>query len=326
MPAIKAPFAKRADGRIVHVSDVARGLACRCYCLHCDLRMIARQGQVMSHHFAHHGPDCGGGMTWLHRAAQEILAQDRRITLPSHRYGSEGGLTVLSDVRKEASIGKRRIDCLATTHQGVPLAVEMRVTHEVDDSKARDFRDQNVAAVEVDLRSLLGTLPDWDALRRAVCESPENIKWLHDPVAREKELKVIEEYRTHLRTLASHDQVGTYSSDYSVAAVECWKCGKDTPVFGWGEDEVQPDGDHESPNENRPPPEPRPRTISWTRSKTARTAYWGNHCLNCSSLQGGFFLFENTLEYVEGWFDEHGHGVGSWDVLDDVGTGYLSDL
>ncbi len=70
-PTIKAPFAKRADGRIAHVSDVARGLACGCYCLHCDGHMIARQGQVMAHHFAHHGPDCGGGMTWLHRAGQE---------------------------------------------------------------------------------------------------------------------------------------------------------------------------------------------------------------------------------------------------------------
>ena len=109
-------------------------------------------------------------MTWLHRTAQEILAQDRRITLPGHRYGSEGGLKVLSDVRKEVSVGTRRIDCLATTDEGDDLAVEMRVKHEVDESKARDFRDQNVAAVEVDLRSLLGTLPDWDALRHVVCE------------------------------------------------------------------------------------------------------------------------------------------------------------
>lgn len=167
---IKAPFAKRADGRIAHVSEVPRGLGCRCYCLHCDGRMIARQGQIMAHHFAHHGPDCGSGMTWLHRTAQEILAQDRRITLPGHRYGSEGGLKVLSDVRKEVSVGTRRIDCLATTDEGDDLAVEMRVKHEVDESKARDFRDQNVAAVEVDLRSLLGTLPDWDALRHVVCE------------------------------------------------------------------------------------------------------------------------------------------------------------
>ncbi len=108
-------------------------------------------------------------MTWLHRTAQEILAQERTIVLPSNRYGSQGGQHNFSEVRNEAPFGTRRVDSLGVADDGWELAIEIRVTHEVDEEKRQEFQNANIAAVEVDLRELSSMLPDWNNLRSALC-------------------------------------------------------------------------------------------------------------------------------------------------------------
>ena len=323
---IKAAFAKGIDGRIAHVSEVPRGLKCECLCLHCDGRMIARKGEIKVHHFAHHGPDCGGAMTWLHRTVQEILVQERSISLPSNRYGSEGGKRDFSEVRKEALVGNRRVDCLGVTVDGNELATEIRVTHGVDEAKLRDFRDANIAAVEVDLREFSSMLPDWATLRNAVCESSEHIKWLHDPLAYKKELSAMAGYRTHLRDLLQRSDIGTYSDQYAVGGAQCWKCGAAIPVFAWSGDRDESNFG-QTPEESKAPPVPRPRTIAWSQSRTLGGAYWGNRRAKCTVLQGSYLLFDNMLDYLEGWYEEHGDGVSFGDLGDYyTGSLYLSDL
>lgn len=61
-------WALDANGNIRHVDDVTRGLACGCTCPNsdCGARLIARQGDVMRHSFAHEsGMSCG----WSFEAA-----------------------------------------------------------------------------------------------------------------------------------------------------------------------------------------------------------------------------------------------------------------
>jgi len=60
---LKVPFARRrADGAVVGVADVPRGLAANCDCLSCRRPLIARQGEVNAWHFAH---DFSAGQTEL---------------------------------------------------------------------------------------------------------------------------------------------------------------------------------------------------------------------------------------------------------------------
>ena len=308
---VKAAFARHADGLIVHVDDVRRGLKCECTCLHCKGLMIARQGRVQAHHFAHHGPYCGGGMTWLHRTAQEILTRERTIILPTRRYGLASGMVTFVDVIKEANIGSRRVDCLGLTDTGARIAIEIRVTHEVDDEKLRDFRSQNIAAVEVDLRHLSKALPDWDMLREAICDSNEHIQWLHDPDASEKELAAMRAFEAHTRDLAQQLDVGPFSDEYDLSAVYCWKCDAATPVFEWTKERTVP---ALPADEDTEPPEPIPRTLSIGYSYMAGVSYWGNRCVECNMLQGDFYLFQNKMEYADDWFDRNGNGVSCWDV------------
>lgn len=251
-------------------------------------------------------------MTWLHRTAQEILARERTMILPTHIYGSIGGKVNFTEIHNEAQVGSRRVDCLGVAESGERIAIEIRVTHEVDEEKLRDFQEQDMSAVEVDLRELADALPDWDMLREAVCESVQYIEWLHDPIAYAKELAATSAFEEHLRNLVRQHDVGPYSDQYRVSAVFCWECDEATPIFQWDKIDSVP---AMPAAENTPPPEPRPRTLVLGYSNMAGTTYWGNRCAECNALQGDFFLFTNKLDYAEDWFEQNGNGVGYWDAF-----------
>ena len=52
-------FARRASGGLAHIDEVDNGKACGCRCLACNEGLIARQGEVLSHSFAHPEFDIG---------------------------------------------------------------------------------------------------------------------------------------------------------------------------------------------------------------------------------------------------------------------------
>lgn len=73
------------EGRLQHVSEVQRGLACGCTCPACGDYLIARKGPIREHHFGHAADhDCRTAVeTALHMAARELLASRREIVLPN---------------------------------------------------------------------------------------------------------------------------------------------------------------------------------------------------------------------------------------------------
>ena len=74
-----------ANGEPSHISEVERGLKCRCTCPMCRSDLVAKKGKVQEHHFAHaKGAECAHAVkTALHLAAKDILAKRREIVLPS---------------------------------------------------------------------------------------------------------------------------------------------------------------------------------------------------------------------------------------------------
>ena len=120
-------------------------------------------------------------MTWLHRSAQQILFQQRRITLPALGQALGHRTLRFSEVNEEFPVNGRRVDCLCVMEDGHELAAEIRVTHEVDASKLDDLRSANPDrdVVEIDLRPFRSVAPDWVELTKAVCDSPQNIRWLY---------------------------------------------------------------------------------------------------------------------------------------------------
>ena len=127
------------------------------------------------------------GMTSLHRAAQQALAQNLKIMLPNHPLGFGGGRYKFSKVALEAPVGNRRVDCLGigegmvgTLYEKIKVAIEIRVTNPVDGDKLAELQEHDLnAVVEIDLSSLSKTEWDADTLEFDVCDSAKNIKWLY---------------------------------------------------------------------------------------------------------------------------------------------------
>jgi hypothetical protein len=80
------PFAVDAQGVWRDVDDVPRGKACACYCADCRAELIARQGNVRVHHFAHSDRrECRHALeTSLFGMAISVLGEpDARLALPA---------------------------------------------------------------------------------------------------------------------------------------------------------------------------------------------------------------------------------------------------
>jgi hypothetical protein len=82
---VKLYFARALDGALVDVTQLERGLACDCRCLHCDDPLMAKQGPEMAWHFAHATPmaDRSCAESALHQAAKALLSDIGALTLPA---------------------------------------------------------------------------------------------------------------------------------------------------------------------------------------------------------------------------------------------------
>ena len=55
-------WAENAEGRMVHVDSVSRGLQCGCTCPNCHEPLLARHGEKNEHGFAHHSDTRGANL------------------------------------------------------------------------------------------------------------------------------------------------------------------------------------------------------------------------------------------------------------------------
>lgn len=137
---------RRSDGRSVHVSEVPRGLACDCVCSSCDGQLVARKGDINTHHFAHvELKDCRyQGEYELHRRSKEMLAEACAIR---NRTGSHSFESADIDAR----VGRYLVDVYLQS-PGLNLAVDIFVSSRINSHKPRDFSgEEGVRAVVIDL-------------------------------------------------------------------------------------------------------------------------------------------------------------------------------
>jgi hypothetical protein len=197
MSQIPVTFALRGV-ELVHINDVANGLACDCVCPGCGDRMVAKQGAITIHHFAHEGgSDCAGGLqTTLHLAAKAVLSKERRMVLPALTLTATAHDTqgvahtvfveafpprpvVFDEVTEEKRLGDIIPDLICKTG-GRSLLVEIAVTHFVDEIKREKIRALGVACVEIDLSTMVSVW-NWDTLKNAVVDGIAYKVWIENP-------------------------------------------------------------------------------------------------------------------------------------------------
>ncbi|GEM_PF-1719789 len=82
----KLTVAKHSSGRLIDIRRAENGFACDCFCFCCNEPLVARQGEKRDWSFAHEsGAECVGSFqTALHKAAIQILADEKRLYVESY--------------------------------------------------------------------------------------------------------------------------------------------------------------------------------------------------------------------------------------------------
>ncbi len=188
---MKMPFGLK-DGELIHISKADPGLKCGCVCPGCNGPLVARKGEVKVHHFAHYSSECKNGLqTAIHMAAKVILQKYGKIKLPAvdiqfeQTYNtwrlSEEMEICFDEVRLEKRLGDVVPDVLVYKN-GVPLMIEIKVTHEVDEEKRGKIQSLGVSALEIDLGDVDQDTP-MDDLVQFVIYSVERKKWIYNEKA-----------------------------------------------------------------------------------------------------------------------------------------------
>ena len=188
---------------MTHISEVENGLKCACICPACGGALIAKQGKVVEHHFAHaSGDECQHAVeTALHLAAKDILAVRKEFVLPAveihfphtsrHTVIAPERRYLIESVEVERKLGSIIPDVIVRIN-GRELLVEVTVTHGVDKDKLRKIRELCVSCVEIDLSDAERELTR-DELEKIVVDGTRQKRWLHNVRAEEKRRRMLSE-------------------------------------------------------------------------------------------------------------------------------------
>lgn len=206
----RVPFGLK-DGRVWAPGEVTKGKACGCVCPGCaaPLTAKAQESRRKRPHFAHL-IDSGcvtGRETGIHLRAKQLIAERLVLAIPAwdgdlfdrpnppYARDAEGRIhhgraierpathVRLRDVVVEKSLGAYQPDVRAWDDAG-ELLIEIRVTHAVDDNKARRVQADRQRMIEIDLSGIDRNTPhDPIAFEHAVLFEPVNRTWISCPDA-----------------------------------------------------------------------------------------------------------------------------------------------
>lgn len=184
-------FGLDQSNRLVFVSEVPRGLACSCRCIVCSESLIAKQGEVREHHFAHasgRDPCVVSHETLLHLYAKQVVQEAGGLAVPmdpmvAEHLGLEGGsqfstLLELQSVEVERSVQEIRPDLLGHTASGFAVAIEVAYSSFCDMLKVDQFALLGLPALGIDLRAFSPEGFEPEAVRVAVLEDLHTKVWL----------------------------------------------------------------------------------------------------------------------------------------------------
>ncbi len=165
-----------SEGNSVYIDDVPNGKECGCTCKECGGRLIARnKGKVRMHHFSHeNGNDsikCS--QTALHLLAEKIISETKRI--PVIRNGE----TIFAEVpfvNQEKNLGNIKPDLYAE-YDGKLIAIEIFVTHKVDETKLNKIKALKLTTFEINLSQL--NFETKEDVKKAIYDI-KNINLLYD--------------------------------------------------------------------------------------------------------------------------------------------------
>lgn len=149
-------WAENANGRMVHVDDVPRGLACKCMCPHCHEILQARHGEVREHGFAHNSKTRRANLKICYRVimyklAEQIIKEEMKIHAPSY-YGIYPEHDIeFFEVTVDGRYDRidKQPDVIAKTPSGEVFLIEFTFIDKVQHKEKIDYKSLN--CLEIDL-------------------------------------------------------------------------------------------------------------------------------------------------------------------------------
>ena len=200
---MKTPLGLDKDSqRVRFINDVETGLACNCMCPGCGADLIAKKGIKVVHHFSHYKAEehSGCGETSLHLLGKALLLEATTQVIPAGAIKKNN--TELScmgtlctgpsfinlweadiwDIEEEVNKGDYQPDILCKARIGeheTSLAIEVAVTHKVEEEKLGRVQRDNLSMIEIDISRLLSKriLTRDDCIKEL--SNIGNISWIH---------------------------------------------------------------------------------------------------------------------------------------------------
>lgn len=183
-------LAKNSKGENVYIDDVPNGKKCNCVCAECGEKLVAKQGHIRAHHFAHENGNEGEkcAQTALHLLAKSIIFDEGLIPKINGKLQLEFAKAYKIEIEK--NLGDIIPDVFALYYDEKEVAVEILVTHAVDKEKYKKIRKRKLTTFEIDLSKI--SYKTKDDVKNAVYNL-ENIKLIYD----EKITALLEERQKH---------------------------------------------------------------------------------------------------------------------------------
>lgn len=173
-------WAENAEGRMVHIDDVPRGLSCNCICPNCHERLMARHGDVKQHGFAHHSDNRGANlkicyMVILYKLAEQIVQTRKRLRFPSYYEIFHEKDIEFVDVKIDSSFERadKQPDIIATTADGKQYLIEFTFKDEVQ--RKRPINYKNLNCLEIDLSE-----QSFESIENFLLAESSDRKWLNN--------------------------------------------------------------------------------------------------------------------------------------------------
>ncbi|HJU45266.1 MAG TPA: competence protein CoiA family protein, partial [Chitinophagaceae bacterium] len=162
---ISLPYGLQND-HLVTIDEVLSGLDCRCECPACHEKLIARKGPFTVHHFAHQtNLDCNKGVeASLHRLCREIIAKEKRLTVPALLFGQAQQYEIFPeteiavDAVRLQYMGDELVPDIVVESKGHTLLVEITANQRVSPEKRQLLISRNMAAIEINITETLKDL------------------------------------------------------------------------------------------------------------------------------------------------------------------------
>jgi hypothetical protein len=215
--------------KLQHIDDVEQGLKCDCVCPNCKEKLIARQGEINEHHFAHSAKECDitvAQESALHIMAKEILEEYKIIKLPKFKLHSKTAFLPKKefnelDVRLNKDTltydyengeeyvlkfntvyveqkQKDIIPDLICEYNGNKFYIEIAITNFIGEAKANKIQEQNISTIEIDLSEYKDKIETMTKRRLAdiLIDDIELKKWIYDS-----------KYKTDINSIITNNKI-----------------------------------------------------------------------------------------------------------------------